>query len=105
MTLTKPGPATSTDGRDVVEHAGVDDALRQLPRVRPESLGERERTVDLRVGTIRRPHRRIRVSAGVHEVGPGDLVEDGPQQIGECDDRIRHASASLPDRVERRTDR
>ncbi len=40
-----------------------------------------------------------------NDLRAGEIVEDGLQKIGERNDGIRHASASLPDRVERPTDR
>ena len=101
----KPGPATSTDDGHVVEHAGVDHLLGQFPRVGSHSLGQRQRTVDLCVRSVGWTHRRIGTTALGNDLRPGKIVEDGVQEIGELDDGIRHASASLPDRVERPTDR
>ncbi len=92
VTLTKPGPAISSSERHAGEHAGVDDLLRQVARRAADSLGERERTVDLGIGAIGRPHRRVGRRAAVQ---PG---EDRFEQVRDRGDGVRHGLPSLPDR-------
>ena len=84
---------------DTVEHPGVDDPLRYLARVGSDLLGERERAVDLRIGTIGRSHGRIGRSAAVQ------LGEDRLQQVRDRGDGVRHGRASLPDADGRLTER
>ena len=85
MTLTNPGPATSTSG-DAAQVGGVEHRLGHLAGGAAELLGERQRAVRLGVGMVGRAHHRIDAGA------PGDRVERRPQTVGEELQRIGHGN-------------
>ena len=103
--MTNPGPATSTDEATSSSTPESTTRCANSRGLVPIRLGERQRAVDLGIRTVGRTDRGIRAAAFGNDLRPGEFVEDGVQKIGERSDGIRHAWASLPDRVERRTDR
>ena len=72
LTLMNPGPAISASAAAAARAPEAIDPLGDLTRVRTERLRQRQGTVDLHVGAIRRPHdrvgRRTAVDLGEHRL-------------------------------------